>query len=90
MTAPTVPGRALWDELWDALDQFVADAATSCVPAPVVRAMQSPDASVVDTTVGGMPVSMFIRAGRLTPAEIVASWQEMRASVAADRLEAVS
>ena len=90
MTAPTVTGRALWDELWDALDQFVADAVTSCVPAAIVQAMQSPDASIVTTPVDGIPASVPIQAGRLTPDEVVSAWQDLRASIVADRLEAVS
>lgn len=90
MTAPAATDEALWKAVREALDQFVADAVTSCVPAPIVRAMQSPDAHLVDTTVNGVPTSIPVPAGRLTPNEIVSAWQDLRASIVAEQLEAVS
>lgn len=94
MTAATVAGTApgsFEEDLRAALDAFVAAAATSGVPAPVVRAMRSPEASTVNTSVGGVPVSLPIPAGRLEPAEIPAAWQRLRYLVTAvEDLEAVS
>lgn len=90
MTAATVSEEALWDELWAALDQFVADAVTSSVPAPIVRAMQSPDAAIVTIAIDGIPATVPIQAGPLTPDEVVSAWQDLRARIVADRMEAVS
>ena len=90
MTAPTVTDEELWAELQAALDQFAADAVTSSVPSVIVWAMQSPHAAIVTAPIDGIPASVPIQAGRLTADEVVSAWQDLRASIVAERMEAVS
>ena len=81
------PGQ---QELNDAVDGFFASAVTSTVPIAVVRAMQSEDASTVHTTIHGVPAVIPVRVGRMSPAEIAATWQELRATATLYQLEAAS
>ena len=90
MTAPTVSEEALWEEVQAAFDQMDADAVHSHVPGEIVRAMQSPEASIVDVPINGIPTSVLIPAGSLTSSEVVTAWQSLRARIVAERMEAVS
>ncbi|WP_329518626.1 hypothetical protein [Spirillospora sp. NBC_01491] len=71
--------RAVDERLRTALEFVVRDAITSCVPAPLVRALRSPRASTVEMTVGGVPVEITVGAEPMSAETIVAEWRRLLA-----------